>query len=303
MLRGIFPILLVPFDSHGQIDEKSLRRLINFEIDGQAQGLGVGGFASEAYKLSERERIRCAEIVADEVNGRVPLIIGIAPSGTEIAIEQAHIYAEFNPAALMTLPPATMFYGDDALVEHYVTLGNVARCLIMVQQSPHIPGFKSGTLSVESLAKIAEQSPNVQYFKIEGTGSVERVKTLRQLVRDKVSIFGGVGGLAVHDEWQAGAAGLLPGCGFNEYFVEAWQLWEKGYHPPVQHMLRTIQPLVEAVSSHGHEFSLHARKYLLKRAGIIDTTYVRKPTTPIIDKELEVIAQLADSLNLRISHR
>ncbi len=246
--------------------------------------------------------MRCAEIAAEEIAERVPLIIGISPGGTEIAFEQARLYAEFKPAALMTLPPSTMNYGDEALVEHYVALGNASPRPIMVQQSPHIPGFSSGTLSAESLAQIAERSPNVCYFKIEGTGSVQRIAAFRQLVGDKVSIFGGIGGLTVRDEWQVGAAGLLPGCGFNEYFLQAWQLWESGDQSASQDALQTIQPLVDAVSSRGHEFSLHARKYLLKRAGIIDDNYVRRPTMHVEDTEFEALARLADQMHLRISH-
>jgi dihydrodipicolinate synthase/N-acetylneuraminate lyase len=301
MLRGIFPILLIPFDSRGQIDEASLRRLVNFEIEGQAQGLGVGGFASEAYKLSERERIQCAEIVADEIGGRVPLIIGISPGGTEVALQQARAYAPFKPAALMTLPPATMDYGEEALIEHYVELGDEAECPIMVQQSPHIPGFTSGTLSADALATIADRSPNVCYFKIEGAGSVQRIAAFKQLAGDKVAIFGGIGGLAVQEEWQVGAAGLLPGCGFNEYFVQAWRLWGSGNQSGAQAALQAVQPLVNAVSSRGHEFSLHARKYLLKRIGIIGSTYVRNPTTYADNTELEALAALTDQLRLRIS--
>jgi N-acetylneuraminate lyase len=57
MLRGIFPIVITPFDSEGRaIDEDSLRRVVRFELDGRADGVGVGGFASEAYKLTDEER-------------------------------------------------------------------------------------------------------------------------------------------------------------------------------------------------------------------------------------------------------
>jgi len=300
-LRGIFPILLIPFDADGRIDEASLRHVVQFELQGKPDGLGVCGFASEAYKLSEAERLRCAEIVADEVGERVPLIIGMSAGGTELAIEQAHQYARLKPAALMVLPPSTMVYGDEALVEHYVALGNAANCPIMVQQSPHIPGFNAGTLSVESLAEIARRSSNICYFKIEGAGSAERIGALKQKVSPQIGLFGGVGGIAVRDEWKAGAAGLLPGCGFNEYFVQAWRAWDKGDYHTAETALKTVQPLVDAVSGKGHEFSLHARKYLLHRAGIIAHPYVRRPTVHVEPTELENVLHIADSLNLQIN--
>jgi 4-hydroxy-tetrahydrodipicolinate synthase len=301
MLRGIFPIMITPFNAEGRIDEDSLRRVVQFELEGGAHGIGVGGFASEAYKLSDQERMRCAEIVAAEVNGRAPLIIGIAPGSTEAAVEQYYYYASLRPAALMTLPPCTMKHDEQTLVEHYVELGNASDAPIMVQQSPQIQAYAACQLSIENLAQIARRAPNVRYFKIEGPGSAERIRGLRLQVSDQVALFGGVGGIALRDELEAGAAGLLPGVGFNEFFTAVWSAWEAGQRDEVEHILRQAQPLVEAVSSRGHEFSLHARKYLLQRAGIIQTAYVRRPSVPVNTSQLAAIGQLADSLNLRLA--
>jgi 2-keto-3-deoxy-L-arabinonate dehydratase len=301
LLRGIFPVLITPFDSEGRIDEASLRRVIRFELDGDANGLGVGGFASEAYKLTEAERLRCAEIVAEEVNGRVPIIIGMAAGSTEAAIQQAKAYESLKPAALMTLPPNTMAISEDALVDHYVALAEATSTPIMVQQSPQIMAYAGCQLSVENLAEIARRIDNITYFKIEGPGSAARIRALHPLVSDQVALFGGIGGLTLGDELDAGVAGLLPGCGFNEYFVEIWRSWEIGNADACRSVLQDAQPLINAVSGHGHEYSVRARKHLLHRAGIITTTAVRRPTVPVPQADLIALAQLVDSLKLRIS--
>jgi 4-hydroxy-tetrahydrodipicolinate synthase len=278
-----------------------LRRVVRFELEGGCHALGINGFASEAYKMSDAERLRCAEIVADEVGGAVPLVIGIAPGSLEVAKQQAKAYARFKPATLMTLPPATMQNEETALVEFYVALAEAADSPIMVQQSPHYPGFSGTKLSVESLAAIASGSANVRYFKIEGPGSPERIGGLKGLVSENVILFGGVGGIALQDELRAGAGGLLPGVGFNEYFMRVWEAWQAGDPTAADAILREVQPLVEAVSGKGHEYSLHVRKYLMKRAGIIQNSYVRHPTAQVSPAELEKIGALADRLNLRIS--
>lgn len=299
-LRGIIPILITPFDSEGRVDEDGLRRVARFELDGGAHGIGVGGFASEAYKLTDQERIRCAEVVAAEVGGKVPLIIGIAPGSTEAAIEQAHIYANLQPAALMTLPPNTMNLDEAGLVEHYIALGNTAEVPIMVQQSPQIQGYAHCQLSTESLAQIARHAPNVRYFKIEGPGSARRIRALRERVDDSIALFGGVGGLMMREELEAGAAGLLPGVGFNELFLDVWAGWEADDLERVDVVLSRAAPLVDAVSAHGHEFSLHARKYLLARAGIITNTTVRRPTVRPDLNALDALGHLVDDMDLRI---
>ncbi|MBC7812676.1 MAG: dihydrodipicolinate synthase family protein [Burkholderiales bacterium] len=302
LLRGIFPVLFTPFDTNGQIDADSLRRVVRFELEGGVNGLGVNGFASEAYKLSDAERLHNVEIVAAEVAGSAPLIVGMAPGSLETAIELANLYAPFNPAALMTLPPSVMNYDESALVDFYVALGDASPAPIMVQQSPHYPGYSAGGLSVDSLAEIAARCANVRYFKIEGPGSPARVAELYQRVdHAQVTLFGGVGGIALQDELRAGAAGLLPGVGFNEFFVRVWAHWEQGETDIANSILQTAQPLVEAVSGHGHEHSLHARKYLMQRAGIITHATVRRPMAKLNTDALEALGKLVDTLGLRIS--
>ena len=301
MLQGVMPIVVTPFDESGRLDEEGLRKVVHYELEEEIHGIGVGGFASEAYKLTDQERMRCAEIVAEAVGGRVPLIIGMAPGSTEAASRQAEYYGRFAPAALMVLPPCTMNTSQDALIDHYVSLAAASGGPLMVQQSPHIPAYAHSPLSVESMAAIARRAGNVQYFKIEGAGSVDRMKALRQLAGDSVTLFGGGGGITWPSELLAGAAGLIPGCGFNEIFLKVWRSWNSGNQDEAIRTLEHIQPLVDAVSGSGHEFSVHARKFLLKRAGIIEHATVRHPTVVAHDRDLEKIGELADTFNLRIS--
>lgn len=303
MLRGIFPITLTPFDEQGQIDAASLRRVVAFELDGGVDGIGVGGFASEAYKLTDAERLHIAETVADEVGGRVPLIVGIAPNSTESALQQVKTYAALEPAALMMLPPNTMKLDEDIIVEHYVRVSEVSSVPIMLQYSPQIQAYAGVALSVDALVQIAERAPNVSYFKIEGPGSAEKIAAVHERVGERITMFGGVGGLGLREEFQAGAAGLLPGCGFNEFFVQAWASWVIGDAAQTDDILKHGQPLVTAVSGRGHEFSLHARKILLQRAGIIAHTTVRQPTVNADPALLDEVLKIADEYEIRIAQK
>ena len=126
MLEGIVPILFTPFDALGDIDPVSLRNITRFEVNGGVHAIGINGFASEAYKLTDAERLQTVEIVAGELAGELPLIIGIAPNSTEAALQQAKLFAPYQPAALMVLPPPTMDNGLQSLVEFYVDLGNAS---------------------------------------------------------------------------------------------------------------------------------------------------------------------------------
>jgi dihydrodipicolinate synthase/N-acetylneuraminate lyase len=303
MLTGIIPIVFVPFHNDGSIDEAGLRRIVRFELDGGVDGIGINGFASEAYKLTDDERRKTVEIVAIEVADSVPLVIGIAPGSTVAAIQQAQAFSRYHPAVYMTLPPATMDNGVQALVEHYVTLANASDVPIMVQVSPHIPAYRHCGLPAQALAEIADRAPNACYFKIEGPGSADRVRELKPLVTDNVIMFGGGGGITVMDELRAGASGLIPGVGFNEFFVDIWSAWKQDDTAHAESLIIQADPLVKAVSGKGHEYSLHVRKQLMKRTGYIESAHVRQPTIGFNEADMPAIFEIADGLNLRISQR
>ncbi len=301
MLAGIVPIVFLPFAADGEIDAAGLRRIVRFELEGGVHGIGINGFASEAYKLSDAERQRAAEIVAAEVAGAVPLVIGIAPNSTVNAIKEARQYAKLDPAVLMVLPPATMDNGERALVEHYVALGQASETPLMLQQAPHIPQYRHTELSAAALAEIAQRAPMLRYFKLEGPGSADKMRQLAPLLPDAARMFGGGGGITVLSELQNGAAGLIPGVGFNEIFLAAWDRWLAGEEVAAESIIAGGQALVSAVSGSGHEMSLHLRKQLMLRHGSIACAHVRPPTVPFDEAQLPDFFKIVDSLGLRVS--
>ena len=317
MLEGIIPILFIPFCEDGSIDETGLRRIARFELAGGVQGIGINGFASEAYKLTEEERWRAAQIVAEEIAGAAPLLIGIAPSSTRQAIAEAQRYESLSPAILMALPPSTMAFGAAALRQHYVALAEASTTPIMLQQAPQIPAYHHCALSAAELAEIARAAPNLSYFKIEGPGSAAVISELRQLLEsddrhsEERRYFGGGGGITVLAEWRAGANGLVPGVGFNEEFLRAWESWRMGEIGTAEAALRRIQPLVAAVSGAGHEHSVYLRKRLMRDAGYIENAELRRPIAPATPRDgwqaldqqddANALYALVHSLNLRVA--
>jgi len=301
MLEGIVPILFTPFDENGDIDADGLRNIVRFEVDGGVHAIGINGFASEAYKMTDDERRQTVEIVASELAGALPLIIGIAPNSTEAAVQQARQFAPYQPAALMTLPPPTMDNGAGPLVEFYVELGNAADVAIILQQAPHIPQYRHTELSAEALAEIAERASTVVYYKLEGPGSAAKMRELKPLLPDDRKMFGGGGGITVLEELRNGAAGLIPGVGFNEVFLAAWDKWNSGETETAEAIIKQGAALTRAVSGRGHEYSLHMRKQLMKRYGAIRSAYVRGPTVQFSECDLTDFFAIVDELDLRVA--
>ena len=76
-ITGIFNILATPFDAALNVDEQSLRKLVEFQLDKGVVGLTILGVLGEAAKLSTDERARVADIVFETVNGRVTIFCAL----------------------------------------------------------------------------------------------------------------------------------------------------------------------------------------------------------------------------------
>lgn len=84
MLNGIFPVLCTPFNEDEDVDEMSLRRLIEYVLCAKVSGIVVGGVASEIFKLSSAERYQITCITIEQVAGRVPVIVGTSHDSVQL---------------------------------------------------------------------------------------------------------------------------------------------------------------------------------------------------------------------------
>ena len=68
MLRGVYPIVVTPFEDDGRVDLASLDRLVDHLLEQGAHGLGLFGNASEGYALLASERLEMLELVIHPTN-------------------------------------------------------------------------------------------------------------------------------------------------------------------------------------------------------------------------------------------
>ena len=99
-MRGIYPILSMPFEKGGDIVFEDLRSEVEWAIGHGVHGLGVA-VASEIYKLSEGERDDVTTAVVDQAGGRVKIVINTGEQGTDLAIRYSKRAEELGADALM----------------------------------------------------------------------------------------------------------------------------------------------------------------------------------------------------------
>ena len=108
-LKGVIVPLGTPLTSDERIDEKGMRKLTRYVLDGGVHGVFVLGAMGGFNFLEDEEKIRAIEIVVDEVNGKVPVIAGTSDTSTARVIKNARIAQKTKADAVAILPP---YYGS-----------------------------------------------------------------------------------------------------------------------------------------------------------------------------------------------
>src|SRR3984893_4291344 len=184
-MRGIFPILVTPFDAQERIDEDSLRSEVDFVIGAGVHGIGLA-LGSEILKLTEPERTRLITVVVDQVHGRVPVVVNTGAQANLTAALYSRQAEDLGAAAVMCLPPSP------------VSAPEARSYFKAISDAVHIPVFIQDTLvtpvSAGLIRQIADESEHVRYAKVESPPQATQVQAAVVASGGLVNIFGGAGG-------------------------------------------------------------------------------------------------------------
>jgi 4-hydroxy-tetrahydrodipicolinate synthase len=270
-LRGVYNILSTPFLEDGALDERSLRRLVSATVSAGVDGITVLGVAGEVQKLSDRERIFVLETVMEEVYDRIPVFVGSSRDGTAATVEACREAETRGAAGVMVAPPTFVGPGV-ALTEHYRTIGESVGIPVILQDFPPVNGV---VMSPKQMAELVETVPQVTTIKLEDTPTPARTSQTLELVGERATVVGGIGGVYLLDELRSGASGTMTGFAYPEILVDIWRAWDSGDADAAAETYHRYLPLL--VFEGQPRIGLAIRKEILRMRGLIEHAIVRRP--------------------------
>jgi 4-hydroxy-tetrahydrodipicolinate synthase len=288
-MRGVFPILVTPFDERSQIDEESLRNLIEFNLAAGVHGLGVA-LGSEVFKLSEAERRQVTRIVVDEAGGRVPVVINTGAPGTDLAVLYSRAAEEDGADALLVIPPSFFSAGPAEVLDYYRAISDTVGIPIFIQDTGGAP------VPADLARRIAETCERVRYIKVECPPVTAKVADVVARAGDRLVVFGGAGGNYFIEELRRGSVGTMPFCSQPEAFVEVWNRYHAGDEAAARAVFeRTILP-VNRLAEQGAGIYYTVHKELLRQRGVIRSAHVRGPAPPVDELTRQELQRVIDAL-------
>lgn len=291
-MHGVNPILPTPFLDSGEVDDTSLRKLIDFQLAARVHGFAILGFLGEAHKLSLTERRRVITSVVDQAAGAAPTWVGVRAFGAAGAIEQAREAEELGAKAVFVAPIAIQ--NDAALYDFFAEVASGVSVPVMIHDFPASFGT---VLSPDLIARMAHEIPNVTSIKLEAPPVLIKLRALLELAPDAIEIFGGLGGEYFLEELQSGAKGIMTGFAFPEVLVAIYERFTAG---DVDAAARTFDHYATLIR---YEFQpnigLAFRKHVYARRGIFASTRIRKPGLTLDDASRRELDDVIARVGLR----
>jgi len=268
-LAGAFPVLPTPFRDDGQIDTADFLSVIDFVLESDVDGVVYPGVASEVDTLTPEERRSQMKLLADRVDGRIPIIIGASDPDPEVAASHIAQGAEIGAAAAMVIAPFAIGNDIAAQTAYFKAVAAGAGVPIMLQNQPKPIG---AGLTPEEVAAVANAVPEIRYVKEETAPCGQHLTRIKAAANGSVeAIFGGAGGRYVTDELARGAAGTMPAAELSDIHAQMVHAWQAGDVATTRKLYNVSLPLLNFQAI----FRMHMTKEVLRRRGVIQHTFVR----------------------------
>jgi len=179
-LKGVLPAMITPLTKKGTVNEKALRKLIEFLIKGGVHGIFAIGTTGEFYCLSDEEYRMILEVTKDQVKGRVPVYAGANHITTRGCIRLAEIAEDVGVDALSVLTPMFISPNQDQLIKHYKTIAASTKLSIILYNNQPKTGV---TITPATVAKLADVK-NIVGIK-DSTGDMTNTAEYIRLTKGK----------------------------------------------------------------------------------------------------------------------
>ena len=289
-MRGVFPILVTPFDERERVDEDSLRSLVDFNIGAGVHGLGIA-LGSEIQKLTEPEREQVIRIVVDQTRGRVPVVVNTGAQANLTAVLYSRQAVDLGAAAVMCLPPAPPVSASE-MRAYFKAISDAVSVPVFIQDTQTTP------VPAALIRRIADENEQVRYAKVESPPQPTQVQAAVQASGGLVTVFGGAGGTYLLEELRRGSVGTMPWPSQPEAFVRIWDVWQAGDERQATELHeREIAPLAKLATA-GIRLGHTVHKELLRRRGVIRSSLVRAPSDALDEITRRELDAVCDRLGI-----
>lgn len=242
---GVFPAITTQMHKDGSINLETTAHHVEVLIASGVSGIVFLGSLGENQPMQGAEKRSVIEAMIKVVNGRVPVLSGVAETSTAEALRYVRDVEKLGVDGVMLMPAMLYKAAPDETMTFFRTVAKGTGLPIMIYNNPI---SYANDVTPEMFAKLADQK-NFVALK-ESSGDPRRITELHNAIGGRYAIFTGVDDLVMEssiagiDGWVAGSGIAFPAE--NQYL---WELLRAGKWDEARKLYRWFQPLMKLDTS------------------------------------------------------
>lgn len=186
MFSGSIVALVTPF-KNGKVDEKKLKKLVQFHLNNGTDGLVPCGTTGESATLSHAEHKRVIEIVVKEAKGKIPVIAGAGSNSTDETVELSKFAKKVGADGVLLVVPYYNKPSQNGLYQHFSTVARSVKIPIILY---NIPGRSGVNMLPETVVKLACDCKTIVGVK-EASGNMDQASEIIRCLGENFDLLSG----------------------------------------------------------------------------------------------------------------
>lgn len=281
-IEGIVVPMVTPLTREESFDEKRMRDLAEFLIEGGVDGLFPLGTSGEFALFDREERKLITQTVVDQVNGRVPVLAGVSDPSLSNVIHFAEDARDVGADAIVATPPYYFTTTEDGVYDHFATIASKAELPLFVY---NIPEWTHLFVTPKIVERLTDKRliAGMKYTEYDLLNLLRFIK----VARDRISILTGSDAMAFTN-LEFGGSGAVIGVAnvFPRLASSIFDQFRRGNLKAARISQSKLLPVIEAIGIGNFPAGL---KEAMKRIGM-PVGNVRKPLEPLTGREKSLVA-------------
>ena len=283
--KGIGCPCVTPFNADGTLDLIGLRELVDFLINSEINAIIPTGTCGEPYSLNDEEYHQIIDTVIDQVNGAVPVYIGLPSESVARIFDLAKYAKKAGADGLVVYPPKIPTLSAQELVLHYENISKNVDIFTLFVNDPDRCGID---LSVESIRRISKFANIIGI--IELSSDFKKISQISSEVSDDFRVYTGRGLLVPQALKEGGVEGaILPSANVvPNLLVELYEAFNVEMKERFEEIQTKLIPLELGLKLGSFPAAIKASLNLLG----VNVGNPRKPILPLSESDTEKLRNI-----------
>ncbi len=276
MIQGTGAAIVTPFNKSGEIDEKSLKNLINHLINNGTDFIVSLGTTSEAVTLNKLEKEVVMSFVKEYVDGKVPIVMGLGGNNTAGICEEINNTDFEGVDAILSVAPYYNKPNQRGIYAHFAEIAKVCPVPIILY---NVPGRTSSNISAETCLKLARDFEKVVAVK-EASGDMGQVMEIIKNRPEGFSVLSGDDALT-YPMMTLGGNGVISvvAMAYPREFSNMVNLCLEGDYEKARQIHYSLVDFIDLLFADGNPAGIKAS---LQIKGLLENN-LRLPMVPVLD--------------------